>query len=274
MNRRVYSLNPVGVFVGLIQHWELIYKMTKRNVVSRYKGSVIGMVWSLLHPVLMLTVYTLVFSLVFKLRWGDNQQSNLDFAAFLFTGMIIHSIFSESLVRSPTLITGNVQYVKKVVFPLEVLAWVTVFTAVFHALISTLILIGFLLIFHSTIYWTVLLIPVVLLPLLILSVGTSWFLASIGVFIKDVAHIVGILSTVLFFISPILYPIKAVPENLQGMIYINPLTLVIEQYRGILILGNAPNWDYWFLYLLASLLIAWFGLVWFQKTRRIFPDVL
>lgn len=274
MNRRVYSLNPINILIGLNQHWDLIFKMTKRNVVGRYRGSLMGIVWSLLNPILMLTVYTLVFSVVFKVRWGGNEQSNLDFASFLFAGMIIHSLFSECLVRSPSLITGNIQYVKKVVFPLEVLAWVTVLSALFHALVSSLIFVIFLLIFKSTIHWTVLLAPVVVFPLLMLSVGASWFLASLGVFIKDIAQIVGILSTVLFFVSPILYPVEALPEDLRALAYINPLTLVIEQYRDVLLLGHMPSWWDWVVYLLASLVLAWLGLVWFQKTRRIFPDVL
>ena len=275
MNRRVYSINPIDILVGLYRHWDLIFRMTKRNVVGRYRGSLMGMVWSLLNPILMLTVYTLVFSVVLKIRWGGGSgQSNLDFATFLFTGMIVHALFSESLVRSPTLITGNVQYVKKVIFPLEILAWVTVLSALFHAFISTLILVGFLFIFKATLHWTFLLAPVVMFPLLILSVGTSWFLASLGVFIKDIAQIVGVLSTVLFFVSPILYPVTALPEDLRALAYINPLTLIIEQFRGVLLLGDVPSWWHWVLYLIASLIVAWLGLVWFQKTRRIFPDVL
>ncbi len=274
MARRKYSISPLELVNSLWSNFDLVMQMTKREVIGRYRGSVVGLMWSLFNPILMLAVYTFVFSVVFKVRWPITSGNKYEFAILLFAGMIVHGLFSECINRSPTLIISNVQYVKKVVFPLEVLPWVTVFTAVFHALMS----IGVLLVFYSIVYlklnWTVMYAPVVLLPFLILTLGVSWFLSSMGVYIRDIAHITGILTMILLFVSPIFYPISALPEQFQIYAYLNPLTFIIQQMREVIVIGNPPDWSGLGIYLVFSVAIAWSGMVWFQKTRRGFADVL
>lgn len=249
--------------------------MTKREVIGRYKGSVMGLLWSFLNPVLMLAVYTFVFSFVFKSRWQAGVEENhSQFAIILFVGLIVHGLFAEVLNRSPMLILSNVNYVKKVVFPLEILPAITAGAALFHSLVSLSVLLIAGVIFNGSLPWTVVLVPLVLLPLLILILGLAWMLASLGVFVRDIAQTVGILTMMLMFLAPVFFPSSALPEQFRPLIQANPLTLIIEQAREVLIWGRLPNWSALGLYLLLACGVAWLGFAWFQRTRKGFADVL
>ncbi|MDH3638711.1 MAG: ABC transporter permease [Gammaproteobacteria bacterium] len=253
---------------------DLVSQMIRREVLERYRGSVLGLVWSFAHPLLMLLVYMFVFGIVFKIKWGVEHEDNIQFGVVLFAGLVVHALFTECLVRAPNLILSNTHFVKKVVFPLEVLAVVTVGTALFHSAVSLLILLIFNTVAHLEFNWTVVFLPLVLAPLILLSLGVTWFLASLGVFLRDVAHIVGILSTVLLFLSPIFYPLTAVPEALRPLMYLNPLTVIVEQLRNVVIWGRAPDWLDLSVYFVVAGGLTWFGYWWFQRTRRAFSDVL
>ncbi|PWU27764.1 lipopolysaccharide transport system permease protein [Pseudomonas citronellolis] len=260
---------------SLWAHGQLIVQMTRREVVGRYKGSVMGLLWSFLNPLFMLAVYTFVFSVVFKARWGGSEdESRGQFAVILFAGMIVHGLFAEVLNRAPTLILGNVNYVKKVVFPLEILPVVSLAAALFHSLVSVVVLLGAKLLITGTLQWTSVFLPLVLLPLMIFTLGLAWFLASLGVYLRDVGQTIGILTTIMLFLSPVFFPVTALPENLRPLMMANPLTFIIEQARDVLIWGRLPAWRGLALYMLASSLTAWLGYAWFQKTRRGFADVL
>lgn len=248
--------------------------MTRRDVIGRYRGSVMGILWSLLNPILMLTVYTFVFSIVFQARWGEGSVSKTEFAVILFVGMIIHALFAECVNRAPSLILSNVNYVKKVVFPLETLPWVAMGSALFHAAISVLVLLVVFALIHFYLNWTVLFLPLLLIPLVLFTMGVTWFLASIGVFLRDVGQTTGIITTIMMFLSPVFYPVSALPEAYRPLLHINPLTFMIEQARNILIWGKTPDWLGLGIYFVFSLLVAWLGLFWFQKTRKGFADVL
>jgi lipopolysaccharide transport system permease protein len=254
---------------------QLILQMTRREVIGRYKGSVMGLLWSFLNPVFMLMVYTFVFSVVFKARWGaGGDESKTQFAIVLFVGMIVHSLFAEVLNRAPTLILSNVNYVKKVIFPLEILPVISMGAALFHSLVSLTVLLIAFVIFNSHLYWTVIFTPLVLLPLVILSLGCAWVLASLGVFIRDVGQTIGIITTVMMFLSPVFFPVTSLPEAYRPFIMANPLTFIIEQAREVLIWGHPPNWTGLGIYALAATAVAWTGYAWFQKTRKGFADVL
>lgn len=269
-----HPTSPRSLVGSLWSHRQLISQMTRREVVGRYKGSVMGLLWSFLNPVLMLVIYTFVFSVVFKARWGDGGETKSQFAVMLFAGMIVHALFSDILNRAPSLILSNANYVKKVVFPLETLVAVTAGSALFHALVSLLVLVAAIVLLQGQLAWTAIFIPVVLAPLLVFALGTGWFLASLGVYLRDVAQVVGVLTTVLLFLSPVFFPISAVPELIQPWMKANPLTFIIEQTRAVLIMGEYPDWVGLGLYALASSFLAWLGYVWFQKTRKGFADVL
>ena len=268
------SLNPSGILNSLIKHQSLVRQLAKREVSSRYRGSVMGFFWTLLNPLLMLTIYTFIFGYVFKARWGEMNLGDGGFALTLFCGLIVHGMFAECINRAPTLITSNVNYVKKVVFPIEILPWVTIYAAFFHALMSFLILLVFNLFINGSIPITVLWLPVVFIPYIIFLVGCLWLFSALGVFLSDIQQLMGVLTTALLFLSPVFYPISALPEGLQGIIYLNPLTLIMEQSREIFLWGNAPDFKLLLLYSVVSLIIAIVGFVWFQKSRRGFADVL
>ncbi len=254
---------------------QLIWQMTQREVIGRYKGSFIGLAWSFFHPILMLSVYTFVFSVVFKTKWGiGSEESKAGFAITLFVGMIIHGLFAECVNRAPGLILANVNYVKKVVFPLEILPMVVMFSALFQAVVSVMVLLAAFIVMNGYLHWTVLLFPAVVLPLTIATLGFAWFLASFGVFARDIGQITGIITTVMMFLAPVFYPVSALPKEYQPLIMANPLTFIIEQARVVLLSGRLPDWQGLAVYSLISLSIAWAGFWWFQKTRKGFADVL
>jgi lipopolysaccharide transport system permease protein len=261
---------------SLWRNRQLIAQMTRREVVGRYKGSAMGLAWSFFNPVFMLVIYTFVFSEIFKSRWsgvGENESKTL-FAVVLFVGMIVLGLFTEVINRAPNLILGNANYVKKVVFPLEILPVVTLGAALFHSLISLLVLLAAFAGFNGYVPWTAALVPFILLPLLIVTLGAAWLLASLGVFLRDVGQFIAIVTMVLTFVSPVFYPVSAVPASFQRVIRANPMTFLIEQAREVLIWGHLPDWQGLAIYTAGALLFAWLGYAWFQKTRKGFADVL
>ena len=259
---------------SVLRHRNLIVQMTKREVIGRYRGSMLGIAWSFFNPLIMLAVYTVVFSAIFQAKWGVGSDSKTEFALVLFVGMIVHGILAESMNNSPSLILRNVSYVKKVVFPLEILPCIVMGSTLFHAFISLVVWVLFYAVVNHSMQWTVVFLPLVFFPLFFFSLGVSWMLASLGVYIRDIGQMTSILTTILLFMSPIFYPASRLPEPYQTIIYLNPLTFVIEQARDVLMWGNMPNWFGMGMAYLVSLLVAWLGFAWFQKTRQGFADVL
>jgi lipopolysaccharide transport system permease protein len=204
-----------------------------------------GLLWSFFNPILMLVVYTFVFGVVFRARWGlGDDASTAKFAVVLFSGLITYNLFSECVNRAPRLI------------------------------LSVGVLIAFSAVVQGAVPWTVILLPLVWLPFVLLTMGICWFLAATGVFMRDVGHVIGVLTTAMLFLSPIFYPIDALPAVYRPWIQINPLTFVLEQVRGVMIFGRPPDWIGLALYGVASAAVAGLGFAWFQKTRRGFADVL
>ncbi|WP_386083001.1 ABC transporter permease [Vreelandella sp. F11] len=260
---------------SLWQHRDLIITMTKRDVAGRYRGSVLGLFWSFLNPVFMLLVYTFVFSVVFNARWGVGEdETSTQFAVVLFAGLVVHSFFAEVLSKAPGLVLGSSNYVKKVVFPLEILPAIALGSAIFHTAISLLVLQFAYIVFTGIPPWTIILSPIVFFPLAVLSLGVAWMLAALGVFLRDIGQFIGVIVTVLLFLSPIFFPIDRLPEEYQILILLNPLTFIIEQAREVLIWGRLPDWVGLGVYTFFSTVFAWLGYAWFQKTRKGFADVL
>ncbi|MES2935531.1 MAG: ABC transporter permease [Pseudomonadota bacterium] len=256
------------------RHRDLLIAMIQREVIGRYRGSVMGLLWSFLNPAFMLLVYTFVFSVVFSARWQGGSASKTEFALIVFAGLIVFNLFSECVTRAPSLILSNVNYVKKVIFPLEILPWVSIGAALFHALVSVLVWLIFYVVIFGAPRVTALLFPLVLLPLALLSVGISWVLASLGVYLRDIGQVIGVFTSALMFMSAIFYPVHALPQAYQPIMRANPLTLVIEQARDVLFWGVMPSIPVWFAGLFVSATVALLGFRWFQKTRAGFADVL
>ncbi|MBD5802550.1 Teichoic acid translocation permease protein TagG [Azoarcus sp. Aa7] len=275
VSRTPPPISLMGLGKSLWYNRQLIAQMTKREVLGRYKGSALGLAWSIINPVFLLAVYTFVFSVVFRARWGlGSEESNTQFAVVLFVGMLVHGLFAEVLNRAPGLILSNVNYVKKVVFPLEILPVISQGAALFHCLISLIVLLVAFVILNGYLHWTVVFAPLVILPLVVLTLGLAWMLASLGVFLRDVGQTIGIVTTILLFLSPVFYPVTALPEEFRPWLMANPLAFIIEQAREVLIWGRQPDWPGLSLYMLAASVVAWAGYAWFQKTRKGFADVL
>ena len=269
--------NPPSSLMAMIdacwRNRRLMRELVQREVISRYRGSIMGLAWSFFNPLLMLAVYTFVFSVVFQARWGGADGSKAGFAVFLFAGLLVHGVFAECIVRAPSLIIANTNYVKRVVFPLEILTGVAMGSALFHTFVSLLVLLA-VQAFQGGLHFSVLYFPFVLIPLVLMTMGLAWILAAVGVYIRDIGYITQIITTVMLFMSPVFYPIEAMPVASRGWMYLNPLTFIIEQARAALILGSPLNWSGLALYSLVSLLFAWLGFWCFQKMRRGFADVL
>lgn len=269
-----FSASPKEMVLSFWRNRSLIYALSKREVAGRYQGSYGGIFWSFLNPVFMLIVYTFVFSVVFKARWSGGSDSKTEFALILFSGLIVYSLFAECVNRSPSLILGNVNYVKKVVFPLETLPLIAMSSALFHFFISFVVWLIFYAVLFGIPHPTIVLLPLVLLPLALFTISMSWALASLGVYLRDIGQIVGVLTTALMFLLPIFYPITALPAEFQSLMYLNPLTAVIDSTRDVLVWGKVPDFQLWLIQLAISSVLAWLGFIWFQKTRKGFADVL
>lgn len=269
-----FIATPREMVASLWRNRELIKASAKREVLGRYRGSTFGLLWSFFNPLFMLMVYTFVFSEVFKSKWIAGSQSKTEFALVLFAGLMIFNIFSECINRAPGLILSNANYVKKVVFPLEILPIVSLLSATFHAAISLSVWLLAYFVFFGIPHSTALYLPLILFPFFLLIMGLSWALSSLGVYLRDITQFIGILTSVLMFISPIFFPTSSLPEEYRNLIYLNPLTSVIEQTRAVLYFGKMPNFTTLSIYWLATVIIAYLGFALFQKTRKGFADVL
>lgn len=252
---------------------DLFLEFTKRSIVGRYSGAHLGVIWSFFNPLLMLAVYTLAFREFLGMRW-PNADTRGEFSLMIFCGMIVHSLLVECLTNAPTCIVGNANLVKKVVFPLAILPCVTVASALFHAALSVLVLLLFVYATQHSLSATVLYLPLIFLPYSLLLCGISWFMASLGVFVRDVTQVAGVIATMFMFLSPVFYPATSLKESYRGVMAYNPLTLIIEQTRSLVMFGQPPAWQALAMYTLVALVVMAFGYWWFQRTRDGFADVL
>jgi lipopolysaccharide transport system permease protein len=260
---------------------ELWWQLSCREIQGRYRGSMVGWGWSLITPLLMLAVYTFVFSKVFQTRWGDVEQSGpLVFAINLFAGLIVFNLFSETVTQSPSLILSNTNLVTKVIFPLEILPAVTVAAALFHALTSLVVMVGFQVVngllptggggIQPTLVW----LPVVWVPLVSGALALGWLLSALGVYIRDLGQVIGVATNLLMFLSAVFYPLSALPERLQPLLQLNPLVSVIEQTRRVAVDGLAPELGYLVGSSFLGIAACELAFRAFQKARRGFADVL
>ena len=260
---------------NLYAHRDLIWRFALRDVQGRYKGSYLGMLWSFITPLLMLSVYTFVFGVVLRTRWdGQTGNGSLEFSLIMFSGLIVFSVFSDCLARAPALIIGSPNYVKKVVFPLEVLPASVLVSSLIQAGISLAVLLAGSMVFLGRLSVTLVYFPMVLLPLVMLTLGLAWFLASLGVFVRDIAPAVSIALTILIFVSAVFYPVSAIPESVRWCITLNPIALIVDDARRTLMFGQPPHWVRLPLTTAASALVLQLGYMWFMRSKRWFSDVI
>jgi len=276
MRKMLPLFNPLLGIRIMIRNRGLLRQMLIRNIAARYRGSILGFIWSFGHPLMMLAVYTFVFGIVFKARWGIEafDENKAAFPLIMFCGMAVYNVFSESVNTSTTIVVNNQSYVKKVVFPLELLPLCNVFTSLFFGLAWFCLLFFGIVFFLDQLSWTMLLLPLTLFPLLLISAGVSFFVASLGVYLRDMQQLVVIVTQILFFMTPIFYPISLVPENLRWILTMNPLTTIVEQTRTIFLYGELPGLKGYLEILVVALIVFQLGLAWFAKTKKGFADVL
>lgn len=267
-------LNPLSPYRSFAGHGRLTFELARRDVAGRYRGAVGGRLWAFLTPLLMLAIYSFVFGYIFQSRWTASETGEVNFSIVLFVGLIFANFFSECLNRAPALVVSNPNYVKKVVFPLEVLTWVALGTSLFHAFIGVLVLLLAMLVTGTTVHATVLLLPLVFVLFIPMIAGFTWFLAAMGVFFRDLQQFVAVLSTALVFLAPIFYPRTMLPEQYRWLLLLNPLGFVVEAARDVVLWGRLPDWRLALAYAVVSMAVAWLGWMSFQLTRKGFADVL
>ncbi|WP_284757527.1 ABC transporter permease [Agrobacterium sp. fls2-241-TYG-188a] len=270
-----HPASPASIAQSFARHWGLIKELVKRDFSSRYRGSAFGIAWILLVPLIFLVVYTVFFSGILKARWlNEASGSTVLFAVNLFAGLLLHMFLAECINRAPHLILSQPNYVKKVVFPLEIIPLVSVASSFVNLLISVLVLIAFCLFSGFGLHLTVFLVPVVFLPLVLFSLGVSAFLSSLGVYMRDVSQVTGFISTILLFLSPVFFSSEMFPADYRWLLNLNPLTLPIEQLRSVVIEGKGFGLVDWLCGFVVGLVSTCAGFAWFQKTRSGFADVI
>lgn len=264
----------MGILSVFGKHRSLTFELSQREVLGRYRGASFGLLWSLISPFLMLLVYTLAFGFVMKGRWPGSTGSTTDFALILFAGLTVHGFFAECFTRAPQLIVSNTGYVKRVVFPLDILVWSMTFSALFHLLMNMVVLLLLQLAIKGSIPVTAALLPLVVLPLVILTVGVGWMVSSLGVYLRDIGQIAGVIAAAMLFLSSAIVPVESVPESYRIVFELNPLTFIIDQVREVVIWGRLPNWTGLGIYTAIACVVALLGHRMFNKLRVGFADVL
>ncbi len=264
----------MGILSVFGSNRSLAYELTQREVLGRYRGASFGLLWSLISPFLMLLVYTLAFGFIMKGRWPGSSGSTTDFALILFAGLTVHGFFAECFTRAPQLIISNTGYVKRVVFPLDILVWSMTFSALFHLLMNMMVLLLLFFLVKGVIYPTAALLPLILVPLVILTVGVCWMVSALGVYLRDVGQIAGVIAAAMLFLSSAIIPVESVPASYRIVFELNPLTFIINQVREVVIWGRMPDWVGLGVYTVIACTIAVLGYAVFKKLRRGFADVL
>jgi len=261
-------------FAALIRNKSLAWELSKREVLGRYRGASFGLAWSVISPFMMLCVYAFAFGTVMKSRWPHEAGGDHPYAVILFVGLIVHGFFAECVSRATTLVVGNPNFVKRVVFPLDVLPWPMMFSALFHAFMNVIVLAVLMLALEHQLHSTLLLLPLIFVPLMLLTMGLCWFLASVGVYFRDISQVMPVFVTAMLFLSSAIIPVSILPHNLQVLFNLNPLTFFIDEARMVVLMGQWPHWWALAMATVGGLLVAWLGHAWFVMTQRGFADVL
>lgn len=268
-----FCAKPFGLLSKPWHYRYLIGELLKFQVSSRYRGSFVGWWWAFVQPLLMLTIFSFFYRAVGNSHWV-NAEDAINPSLIIFPGLIICNFFIACVIQAPLIIINQPHYVKKIVFPLEVLAWVAVASNLFDLLISTIVCVCFYIFCYGAVHWAIVFLPVIYLPLAIFALTICWLLSSLGVFIRDVVQVASLMSTGVFFLSPVFYRVADLPATLKVIVMCNPLTFIIQQSRQVFLQGEMPNFTYLLVYSLVALLSAYAGLLCFRHLHPSFADVL
>lgn len=259
----------------LMQNQFLLRQLVVRNIATRYRGSLLGFFWTLIQPLLMLVVYTFVFTYVFQARWGTTLGNNkAAFAMIMFAGIACFNIFSEALTCCSVVIISCPNFVKKVLLPLELIPLATVISSFIIGIPWFIMLqIGSIVLLKGF-SWTMLLIVLVLFPLFMMTLGIGFFVSALGVYLRDLPQLLGILLQILFFMTPIFYPIESVPPIMRSILSWNPMYYIVEGVRKIFLYGEVPTMAQWIIPWSIGFIFLGCGYLWFMKTKKGFADVL
>ncbi|HAT8606378.1 ABC transporter permease [Legionella pneumophila] len=268
-----FSTHPKEMFASFWRYRGLLYQLIKRDILGRYKRSSMGLLWVVLSPLLMLTMYTVVFGVILQVRW-PGVDNCLMYSLILYIGLTIFTFFSECLSAAPNLIASKSHLVKKIIFPLEIYPLVPIGSACFFALINTFLSCIYCYFVLGTVHLTALFLPILYLPLVFLTIGLSWIFCSLGILISDIEHVMRFLLRIALYLSPVFYSIKKIPPEFQPYLFINPLTYIIEQAREMMVFGVLPDLSSFLLYFSFCLGCSYLGFYWFQTTREEFAEIL
>ncbi|MFO1316114.1 MAG: ABC transporter permease [Burkholderiales bacterium] len=274
MSAARFPVSPRALFAAVTEHGSLLWQFARREVSGRYRGSVLGFGWAVASPLLLLAIYTFVFSVVFRMRWDGPAGDRTGFALAVYAGMIVHGFFAECVTRAPTLVVDHRNLVKRVVFPLQILPWSALVVAAFHFAVGVALIVAGTLARTGALPASAIALPLVFVPLALTALGFTYAFAALGVYLRDLAQLVGFLALALLFASPVFYPESAVPADWRWVIAVNPIATFIELTRGALLYGAWPPARTLALAWVGGAAIAWAGFWWFQRTRRGFADVL
>ncbi|HAS3607706.1 TPA: ABC transporter permease [Vibrio cholerae] len=256
----------------ILSNYSLIISLTKREIENRYRNSSLGILWSVVLPLFMLAIYSFVFGFVFKSKWG--VETSVNYSLMMFIGLIVHAYYADCLGKATSLIQSNANYVKKVIFPLESLCWVSLLSSLFQFFISMSVFLLFYFFQGNEVFITQLLFPIILIPMIVVSLALINFLSALSVYVRDVSHIISVVVSVMLFMSPIFYSIESVPESYRWIIYLNPITFTVEALRDSVIYGKVFNLSHYAIYLFISIMLYYLSKKWFNKLKYGFSDVI
>lgn len=260
----------------LVRWWPSFTQFLQRAIARQYKMSAFGFLWAALVPLITLGIYAFVFGTVMQSRSDVVTASGdtVSFSLYLFAGLIVFWLLAQSAAESCNAVVSHANLVKKAVFPLEIIPLTVVGAAVFHGTINTAVLLAAMLYVHGSLPLTVLLFPLVLAPYILMLAGIAWVLAALGTYFRDLNYIIGLVMTGVLFLSPVFYSLARLGPDLQGLVLLNPISFIVAQSRAVLLEGRAPDWMGLLAYLAVAWIISVFGLGFFRKSKRHFPDVL
>ncbi len=269
------TVRQLELALPFVRHHALFRALHRRELASRYRDSFLGSLWMAITPLLMLALYTFVFGVIFKSRWqGMGDGGIATYAIVLFSGLLLHGLLSDTLGRAPRLMLEEPNYVTKVVFPLELLGWINMVTALVHYLVGLTILLVVIAFMMPPLSPSALWLPVIVLPYMLYLVGLGWALSAIGVYLRDLYLLMNTIISLLLFLSPVFYARDKAPGGMGRWLVLNPLTVPVEQVREVLFKHKPPQFETLGWYALGGVVVYLAGLLVFQKLRRGFSDVM